>query len=122
MTGVQNPVACLSVRFTRYRELFQIRAETREQPGSSTTETAEGKRISSVDVVRGTIPPTEISAGGSGEVTVRLDDPERLSHQCKPANLSLLDSNTVEDSVHVERSCRRAGLLSESAQPEVCLC
>lgn len=41
-------------------------------PEDARKETAEGKRISSLDVVKGTIIPTQISAGSSGEVNVQL--------------------------------------------------
>ncbi len=41
-------------------------------PEDAKREMAEGKRISSLDVVRGVITPTQINAGGSGEIKVHL--------------------------------------------------
>jgi DsbC/DsbD-like thiol-disulfide interchange protein len=44
----------------------------REQPVAPASEVTEPKRIASVDVVKVEPQPVQISAGGSGEVTVRL--------------------------------------------------
>jgi DsbC/DsbD-like thiol-disulfide interchange protein len=85
--------------FTRLRVLLSIAVlvllalsgcARREQPVAPAAEVTEAKRIASVDVVKAEALPVQISAGESGDVTVRLTIQSGYHVNANPPTFSYL--------------------------------
>jgi hypothetical protein len=66
------------------------------EPGASPEQPVEGKRIASVDVVQATPQPFAVSAGSSGDATIRLTIQSGYHVNANPPTYSYLKATELE--------------------------